>query len=83
MTHAIRRPLPCRNLSQATLANSPAHIGEQLGRRSACSYEPCPASPGRLHTLADVFAHAAAQGVRLRIDGTGAQVRRRFGVLLI
>jgi hypothetical protein len=30
----------------------------------------------RLHTLADVFAYAAAQGVTLRIDGTEVQVRR-------
>ena len=33
--------------------------------------------PGlRLRTLADVFAYAAAQGVKLRIDGTEVQVRR-------
>jgi hypothetical protein len=30
----------------------------------------------RLRTLADVFAYAAAEGVKLRIDGTGVQVRR-------
>jgi DDE superfamily endonuclease/Helix-turn-helix of DDE superfamily endonuclease len=30
----------------------------------------------RLRTLADVFAYAAAQGVRLRLDGTEVQVRR-------
>jgi hypothetical protein len=30
----------------------------------------------RLATLADVFAYAAAEGVPLRIDGTGVQVRR-------
>jgi len=30
----------------------------------------------RLKTLADVFAYAAAQGVKLRIDGTEVQVRR-------
>jgi DDE superfamily endonuclease/Helix-turn-helix of DDE superfamily endonuclease len=36
-----------------------------------------PGRPGlRLHTLADVFAYAAAEGVRLRIDGTEVQVRR-------
>jgi hypothetical protein len=34
-----------------------------------------PAGP-RLHTLADVFAYAAAHGVRLRIDGSEIQVRR-------
>ncbi len=30
----------------------------------------------RLSTLADVFAYAASQGVRLRVDGTEVQVRR-------
>jgi hypothetical protein len=36
-----------------------------------------PGKPGlRLRTLADVFAYAAAEGVKLRIDGTGVQVRR-------
>ena len=36
-----------------------------------------PDAPGvRLHTLADVFAYAAAHGVQLRIDGTEVQVRR-------
>jgi hypothetical protein len=36
-----------------------------------------PGKPGlRLKTLADVFAYAASQGVRLRVDGTEVQVRR-------
>jgi hypothetical protein len=36
-----------------------------------------PDAPGvRLHTLADVFAYAAAHGVQLRIDATEVQVRR-------
>jgi hypothetical protein len=36
-----------------------------------------PGEPGlRLHTLADVFAYAAAEGITLRIDGTEVQVRR-------
>jgi hypothetical protein len=36
-----------------------------------------PDRPGiRLRTLADVFAYAAAEGVKLRIDGTDVQVRR-------
>lgn len=30
----------------------------------------------RLHTLADVFAYAAAKGVELRLDGTEVRVRR-------
>jgi hypothetical protein len=36
-----------------------------------------PGKPGlRLKTLADVFAYAAAEGVKLRIDGTEVPVRR-------
>jgi DDE superfamily endonuclease len=36
-----------------------------------------PDRPGiRLHTLADVFAYAAAEDVKLRLDGTDVQVRR-------
>jgi hypothetical protein len=36
-----------------------------------------PGKPGlRLRTLAGVFAYAAAEGVKLRIDGTEVQVRR-------
>jgi hypothetical protein len=36
-----------------------------------------PGQPGlRLHTLADVFAYAAACGIELRLDGTETQVRR-------
>jgi hypothetical protein len=36
-----------------------------------------PGEPGiRLHTLADVFAYAAARGVTIRLDGTEVQVRR-------
>ncbi|MGW0632940.1 transposase family protein [Streptomyces sp. NPDC002758] len=36
-----------------------------------------PQRPGaRLHTLADVFAYAEAEGVDLRVDGTEVQVRR-------
>jgi len=36
-----------------------------------------PGGPGlRLTTLADVFAYAASEGVRLRIDGTEVHVRR-------
>ncbi len=33
-----------------------------------------PAGP-QLHTLADVFAYAAARGIRLRLDGSEIQVR--------
>jgi hypothetical protein len=36
-----------------------------------------PPQPGpRLHTLADVFAYAAAEGVTLRVDATEIRVRR-------
>ncbi|MEU6512359.1 transposase family protein [Streptomyces sp. NPDC046942] len=36
-----------------------------------------PDRPGlRLRTLADVFAYAAAEGIKLRIDGTETEVRR-------
>jgi hypothetical protein len=36
-----------------------------------------PGKPGlRLRTLGDVFAYAASEGVKLRIDGTEVQVRR-------
>jgi len=36
-----------------------------------------PDAPGvRLHTLADVFAYAAAEGVTLRVDATEIRVRR-------
>jgi DDE superfamily endonuclease/Helix-turn-helix of DDE superfamily endonuclease len=36
-----------------------------------------PGKPGlRLRTLADVFAYAAAEGIKLRLDGTDVQVRR-------
>ena len=35
-----------------------------------------PRQAQRLHTLADVFAYAAAHGVKLRIDGSEIQVRR-------
>ena len=39
-----------------------------------------PGQPGlRPKTLADVFAYAAARGVKLRIDGTEVQVRRPSG----
>ncbi|MFE2971786.1 transposase family protein [Streptomyces sp. NPDC059340] len=31
----------------------------------------------RLHTMADVFAYASAQGVELRVDGTEVRIRRR------
>ncbi|MFE9967199.1 transposase family protein [Streptomyces sp. NPDC005525] len=33
-------------------------------------------APVRLHTLADVFAYAASEGVELRMDGTEVRVRR-------
>ncbi|MEW2290405.1 hypothetical protein [Streptomyces sp. NPDC047841] len=43
---------------------------------AACGFA-VPGRPGiRLRTLEDLFAHADAEGVELRIDGTEVQVRR-------
>ncbi|MFD4144215.1 transposase family protein [Streptomyces sp. NPDC058572] len=53
--------------------------------RAVHEIRPLPAARGfavpgetglRLHTMADVFAHASAKGVELRLDGTEVRVRR-------
>ncbi|MFG2719943.1 hypothetical protein ACGFW5_16860 [Streptomyces sp. NPDC048416] len=45
--------------------------------RAACSRPALSGRPGlRLKTLEDVFAHAEAEGVELRLDGAETQVRR-------
>ena len=46
--------------------------------RSACCWPGglTPPRPAAAHTLADVFAYAAARGIRLRADGSEIQVRR-------
>jgi hypothetical protein len=60
-------------VDRATITRAVHKIRPLLARRAFA----IPDAPGvRLHTLADVFAYAAAQGVQLRIDGTETQVRR-------
>ena len=58
---------------RSTITRAAGEIGPLLAARGFA----VPGRPGlRLTTLADVFAYAAAQGVKLRIDGTEVQVRR-------
>jgi hypothetical protein len=58
---------------RSTISRAVGEIRPLLAQRGFA----VPGKPGlRLHTLADVFAYAAAEGVRLRIDGTEVQVRR-------
>jgi hypothetical protein len=60
-------------VDRATVTRAVHQIGPLLARRGFAA----PDAPGvRLHTLADVFAYAAAHRVQLRIDGTETQVRR-------
>ncbi|MGH2376304.1 MAG: transposase family protein [bacterium] len=60
-------------VDRATITRAVQEIRPLLARRGFA----VPDRPGiRLKTLADVFAYAAAEGVRLRIDGTEVQVRR-------
>jgi DDE superfamily endonuclease/Helix-turn-helix of DDE superfamily endonuclease len=60
-------------VDRATITRAVHQIRPLLARRGFA----VPDAPGvRLHTLADVFAYAAAHGVQLRIDGTETQVRR-------
>ena len=60
-------------VDRATITRAVHQIRPLLARRGFA----VPDAPGvRLHTLADVFAYAAAHGVQLRIDGTEVQVRR-------
>jgi hypothetical protein len=58
-------------VDRTTVTRAVAQIRPLLARRGFAT----PAG-ARLHTLADVFAYAAAEGVELRIDGTEVQVRR-------
>jgi DDE superfamily endonuclease/Helix-turn-helix of DDE superfamily endonuclease len=58
-------------VSRPTISRAVAEVRPLLAGRGYAT----PAGP-RLHTLADVFAYAAARGVKLRIDGSGIQVRR-------
>lgn len=60
-------------VDRTTITRAVHEIRPLLARRGFA----VPGKPGlRLRTLADVFAYAAAEGVRLRIDGTEVQVRR-------
>jgi hypothetical protein len=60
-------------VDRATITRAVHQIRPLLARRGFA----VPDAPGlRLHTLADVFAYAAAHGVQLRIDGTETQARR-------
>jgi hypothetical protein len=60
-------------VDRATVTRAVHQIRPLLARRGFAA----PDAPGvRLHTLADVFAYAAAHRVQLRIDGTETQVRR-------
>ena len=57
---------------RSTITRAAGEIRPLLAQRGFA----VPGKPGlRLRTLADVFAYAAAEGVKLRIDGTEVQVR--------
>jgi hypothetical protein len=58
-------------VSRSTVTRAVRDIRPLLARRGYAT----PAGV-RLHTLADVFAYAAAHGIRLRADGSEIQVRR-------
>jgi len=58
-------------VDRATVTRAVAQIRPLLARRGFAT----PART-RLHTLADVFAYAAAEGVTLRLDATEIRVRR-------
>jgi hypothetical protein len=58
---------------RSTITRAAGEIRPLLAQRGFA----VPGKPGlRLRTLADVFAYAAAEGVKLRMDGTEVQVRR-------
>lgn len=60
-------------VDRSTITRAAGEIRPLLAQRGFA----VPGQPGlRLRTLADVFAYAAAEGVKLRIDGTEVQVRR-------
>lgn len=76
---ALRLQLPhaalaeCYGVDRATVTRAISEIRPLLAARGFA----VPDRPGlRLRTLADVFAYAAAEDVRLRIDATETQVRR-------
>jgi hypothetical protein len=60
-------------VDRSTITRAVGEVRPLLARRGFA----VPGQPGlRLRTLADVFAYAASEGVKLRIDGTEVQVRR-------
>jgi len=60
-------------VDRATITRAVGEVRPLLAARGFAM----PGLPGvRLRTLADVFAYAAAHGIKLRIDGTETQVRR-------
>jgi hypothetical protein len=60
-------------VDRATITRAVGQIRPLLAARGFA----VPGHPGlRLHTLADVFAYAQAEGIELRLDGTEVQVRR-------
>jgi hypothetical protein len=57
-------------LDRSTITRAVHEIRPLLAQRGFA----VPGQPGlRLRTLADVFAYAAAEGVQLRVDGTGCR----------
>jgi DDE superfamily endonuclease/Helix-turn-helix of DDE superfamily endonuclease len=63
----------CYGVHRSTITRAVGEVRPLLAQRGFA----VPGQPGpRLRSLADVFAYAAAEGVRLRIDGTEVQVRR-------
>jgi hypothetical protein len=59
-------------VDRATVTRAVTQIRPLLARRGCAA----PGTGVRLHTLADVFAYAAAEGVTLRLDATEIRVRR-------
>ncbi|MFD3476698.1 transposase family protein [Streptomyces sp. NPDC058695] len=69
----LPRPAPAElyGVARSTLTEAIGELRPLLGDRGFA----VPDRPGlRLRTLADVFAHAAAESVKLRIDGTETRV---------
>jgi hypothetical protein len=59
------------SVDRATVTRAVTQIRPLLARRGFATQ-----AGARLHTLADVFAYAAAEGVTLRVDATEIRVRR-------
>ncbi|MFH8737721.1 transposase family protein [Streptomyces sp. NPDC017964] len=66
-------PAELYGVARSTITEAIGELRPLLGDRGFA----VPDRPGlRLRTLVDVFAYAAAEGVKLRIDGTETRVRR-------